>query len=124
MKTQPSSMKMGKDQDKDKAKATGRNRHSNSQSTIERPKCLFCGRTGHNIIDCLKLLAAQAAAKADSVLDKKKAIVEFNTSTLDYYDDEDSTYLSSHVAHIRPSAATTQSTIVPIFVLLAHSTTR
>ena len=65
---------MRKDKNKGKATATERKRPSNAQSTIERPKCLFCGRTDHNIIDCFKLDAAQAEAKDDGVLDKKKLL--------------------------------------------------
>ena len=95
IKTKPPPKGLRKDQDKGRLKATERIKTPTPAN--DRPKCLYCGRTGHSIIDCFKLLAAQAFAKSDGAPDKKKAAVAFHTSTLDYFDDEDTKYLSSHV---------------------------
>ena len=115
VKLNPSPKNIRKDQEKNKTRANEKNRPISTLSSNERPKCLYCGRTGHNIIDCFKLLAAQAAAKSDGTPDKKKATLAFKASTLDYYDNEDSSHFSSHVVRIRstPKTTTQQDTILP-----------
>ena len=85
IKTKPPPKNLRKDHDKGRSKATGR--IMTPTPANDRPKCLYCGRTGHNIIDCLKLLAAQTSAKSDGAPDKEKAAVAFHISTLDYFDD-------------------------------------
>ena len=115
VKLNPSPKNIRKDQEKNKTRANEKNRPISTLSSNERPKCLYCGLTGHNIIDCFKLLAAQAAAKSDGTPDEKKATLAFKASTLDYYDNEDSSHFSSHVVRIRstPKTTTQQDTILP-----------
>lgn len=102
-----------KDQDKGKAKPTDRSRPP--KPSTDRPKCLYCGRTGHDIIDCFKLLAAQASAKSDGAHDKKKAAVSINTSTLDFFDEEDTKFFTSHVTSKRLSPMARITALLPVF---------
>ena len=73
IKTKPPPKGLRKDQDKGRSKVT--ERIKTPTPAYDRPKCLYCGRTGHNIIDCFKLLEAQASAKSDGAPDKKKTAV-------------------------------------------------
>ena len=68
------------------------------KKTHESAKCAYCGKAGHTILVCFKLIADQAAAKSDGIYNKK---ITAATATKATEDMEEETGFSCHPAIAR-----------------------
>ena len=95
-----------------KEKGKEKDKKQEPKDTSERPTCTYCGKVGHKILSCFKLIADQAAAKSNGDLDKKKATAAAAVSRTEEPLEEPTGFGLSSFPHItRPSKSTT---MVPI----------
>ena len=73
----------------------------------DRPTCTYCGKTGHKILSCFKLVADQAAAKSNGDLEKKKATAAAAITRTEEEFEEPTGFLSSFSHISRPTKSTT-----------------
>ena len=95
-KTKVADKKDKKTSDRKSAAAT---KGSPTDKTEKSSKCAYCGKPGHNILVCFKLIADQAAAKSDGPPGKKIAAATAQRTAKDTEEETGFTCYSSVTRH-------------------------